>query len=87
MLECVALGSKATFSYNPSLDDIKTYIAKSKGKKATSMEHTHISDEDIKKVTEILMKQEFALPLNHRRTAGDASESGLIKFCESIAPV
>ena len=28
LLECVALGSKATFSYNPTLDDIKNYIAK-----------------------------------------------------------
>jgi sodium/potassium-transporting ATPase subunit alpha len=27
LMQCVALGSKATFSYNPSIDEIKNYIA------------------------------------------------------------
>lgn len=33
LLECMILGSKATFSYNPSTDEIKQYISISKGEK------------------------------------------------------
>ncbi len=39
VLECIALGSKATFSYKPAIEDIKTYIAKQRGVKATTLEH------------------------------------------------
>lgn len=38
-LECIALGSKASFSYKPSLEEIKTYLAKKRGVKANSLEH------------------------------------------------
>lgn len=31
LLECMILGSKATFSYTPTIDEIKSYIAKKKG--------------------------------------------------------
>jgi sodium/potassium-transporting ATPase subunit alpha len=33
LVESVILGSKATFSYSPSPDELKTYIAKQEGKK------------------------------------------------------
>ena len=37
LVEAVALGSKATFSYTPSMDEMKVYIAKQEGKKASSI--------------------------------------------------
>jgi sodium/potassium-transporting ATPase subunit alpha len=37
LIQAIALGSKATFSYNPTMDEMKAYIAKQEGKKATSI--------------------------------------------------
>lgn len=31
-----------------------------------------------------MIAAELALPIEHRKTIGDASESGLIKFCHTI---
>ena len=37
LIQAIALGSKATFSYNPTPDEMKAYIAKQEGKKASSI--------------------------------------------------
>ena len=34
LIQAIALGSKATFTIHPTLDEMKAYIAKQEGKKA-----------------------------------------------------
>jgi sodium/potassium-transporting ATPase subunit alpha len=36
LIQAIALGSKASFSYTPSPDELKTYIAKQEGRKAAA---------------------------------------------------
>lgn len=37
LIQAIALGSKATFSYNPGPEDLKRYIAKQEGKKLSAI--------------------------------------------------
>lgn len=63
---------------------MRTYLAKKDGKKASAYSDLVMTDEQKKEASEALMHAERSLPINHRKTAGDASEAGLIKFCHSI---
>lgn len=47
-------------------------------------EKHQITEEEKAEAIEALVKAERALPIQLRNTAGDASESGLIKFAHSI---
>jgi len=85
LIQAIALGSKATFSYNPTMDEMKAYIAKQEGKKASSI--GELSESQKQMATEALIRAENNLPIKFRKTAGDASESGLIKFCNPILDI
>ena len=45
-MQCVALGSKATFSYLPSSDEMKKYLALQRGKTPSSYKDYHMSPEE-----------------------------------------
>jgi len=85
MIQAIALGSKATFSYNPTMDEMKAYIAKQEGKKAASI--GELSESQKQLATEALIRAETNQPIKFRKTAGDASESGLIKFTHPILDI
>ena len=76
----MALGSKATFSYAPTENEIKKYLALKNKKSLNFYKNYQLSDEEKKYATEALIEAEKERPLADRNTAGDASESGLIKF-------
>jgi sodium/potassium-transporting ATPase subunit alpha len=85
LIQAIALGSKATFSYTPSPDELKMYIAKQEGRKAASQ--SELTEAQKQMATEALVRAEQSQPIKFRKTAGDASESGLIKFCHPILDI
>ena len=84
LMENVVLGTKASFTYNPTEDDLKRYIArfilKKKVKKVKDREVRHYKE---RARTELLDQEKTKL-WKDRNTTGDASESGLIKFVEPV---
>lgn len=54
------------------------------GKKADALKDHHLTEEEKRIATEALIEFEKDQPLTNRKTAGDASESGLIKFLQAI---
>ena len=87
LIQTLALGTTAQFSYKPEMTDLKNYLAKKRGVKATSLEHTKLSDAETNEATSELIAIQNNLPLSERACVGDASETGLIKFCESLLPL
>lgn len=81
MLECLILGSKAYFSYQPSGDECKQFIAKNKGLKVHDLARYEITEAEKEEAKKALIIVEQDLPLEKRVTVGDASETGIIKFC------
>eukprot|EP00347_Sterkiella_histriomuscorum_P019012 403343303 len=85
LLQCMILSSKATFSYNPSIFEIKRYIAKSKGhSQIQDFARYEITQEENQRGLRALQAAEQSLPLEKRNTVGDASETGIIKFAQAI---
>lgn len=58
LLESMILGSKATFSYNPTTDEIKQYIAKKKGQKIRNFARYEITHEEKEEGFRALMAAE-----------------------------
>jgi hypothetical protein len=76
----MVLGSKASFSFSPTTDEIKAFLAKERkitGKKINLIE---VTEEDRARVRKIMIDIENQRPLYLRKTVGDASETGIIKF-------
>lgn len=84
VMECVALGSKASFKYKPTLEDVKTFIARREHKNPAAYLNTVLDQKVIDDIEQKLIDIEKALPLNERNATGDASEKGLIKFYQGI---
>ena len=83
LLWCVALGSKAFFDFNPDEDHVRKEIGKILWKRARRV--SKIEYEQYKgEAKEKLLQKEAKLPLQKKKTVGDASESGLIKFAQGI---
>lgn len=86
-MTCVALGSKATFHFQPSIDDIMDFkgIRGEKARKIAKIEfdgeHKKAEKEEISK---IIIEAEKELKIVNRKVQGDASEAGLIKFVQPI---
>ena len=83
-MQAVCLGTKATFSYMPTVDEQKKFIALQLGKRADALKHHVLTDEEKKSATNALIEAENEQLITNRKTAGDASESGLIKFIQPI---
>jgi hypothetical protein len=73
LIQAIALGSKATFSYNPTMDEMKAYIAKQENRKVSAI--GELTDSQKYMASEALIRAENNLPIKFRKTAGDASES------------
>lgn len=83
-MQAVALGTKATFNYQPTVDEMKKYLAVKNGKSVSFYKDHVLTEEEKKMATEALIEAELDQPLANRKTAGDASESGLIKFVQPL---
>lgn len=83
LIKTVALGTKAFFTYTPNEQIIRRKIGKLLNinpKKVTKEE----MEENKESVEKMLIEEESLKPVQVRKTEGDASESGLIKFIQPI---
>ena len=78
------LGSKASFSYTPSTDEVKRFIAKQKGDRVRNYNRYEITQQEKEEGLRAMVAAEAQLPLEKRNTIGDASETGIIKFAQAI---
>lgn len=79
LLKCLILGSKAFFDFNPDSDEIKKEIGKMKWKKVSRISK-HEFEENKEEAKKRLNDWQAKLHVQKKKTVGDASESGLIKF-------
>ena len=66
---------------------MKEYIAKKNGKTYKDYATVELTEEERAEAHSALMRQEAEMDVAERKTAGDASESGLIKFCHTIMDI
>lgn len=86
ILKMMALGSKASFSYNPTDDEIVEMYKKDNrlhyGKNQHPIEGVPKEKRD--QIRQQLIDAENSLPLQEKRVAGDASETGVVKFVQGV---
>lgn len=87
MTRCITLGTSAALAYKPDENEMKTYLAKKHKVRASTYEHKKLTKDEIEEATIYLIGKEATKSLADRKCTGDASETGLIKFCESIMPI
>jgi sodium/potassium-transporting ATPase subunit alpha len=51
------------------------------------LEHAHLTAAEEKEGNDGLLEEEAALPISDKKCVGDASETGLIKFCDTLMPL
>jgi hypothetical protein len=57
-MQCVTVGTSATFSYNPTLEEMKKYVAAKHGKTYDQYKDKHISKEEEVEAMETLLQLE-----------------------------
>lgn len=86
LMRCLMLGSHAAFAYQPGEEEIKRKIGAMIGKNPKSVNQKDL-DAHSKRATDELIAEEKAKPYQQRKTVGDASESGLIKFAQALEDI
>jgi hypothetical protein len=66
---------------------MREYLAKRDGKRASAYSNHVLTDEEKKEASDALITAERNQSVLFRKTAGDASEAGLIKFCHPICDI
>lgn len=86
-VKTIALSTTAFFAFNPNNDVVRAAYAKANKISPDSIPKENIPDE-IKKEFETIRKKmvddEIAKPFFKRKTEGDASETGLVKFIQPL---
>lgn len=77
-------GTYTTFDYNPSETEQKQLFARLRHIKVSTLEGKDLSEADAKEMRGRLIKAESKLLNTHRFCQGDASETGLVQFAQSI---
>lgn len=57
-MQSVALGTKASFSYMPTSDEMKKYLAVKNGKKVDSYKNHNLTEQEKAEATEALLAAE-----------------------------
>lgn len=79
LMRCLALGTTAKFDFKPDSDMIKKRVGKMLKKTANRVRKEEVEQYG-EEATGLLYEEETRKPLQKKKTLGDASESGLIKF-------
>ena len=87
LLQCMILGSKASFSYNPTTDEIKQFIGKERKIPNNKIASLEVTDEEKQRAKQAMIAAEKERPIIDRKTVGDASETGIIKFSQAIRDI
>ena len=66
---------------------MRVHLALKHGKKASAYNKTTLTEEQVEEATRELIEIENNKHIQERLCSGDASETGLIKFCQSIMGV
>lgn len=86
LTRCIALSTTAKFDFKPDSELIKKRIAKLLRKSKSRVTKSDI-DKYIEEATQLLYEEETKKPLQKKKTLGDASESGLIKFVQGVLDI
>merc|ERR1712166_726582 len=84
LVEAVVLGTYTIFNYDPSEDEAKQLYARMKKVAVASLEGEKLAEADENDMKARLRKAESKMLNIHRKCKGDASETGLVQFAESI---
>ena len=84
MVRAIVLGTYTIFNYDPSDDAAKQLYARMKKVAVASLEGVELSVADSKEMKARLRCAETKLLNIHRHCKGDASETGLVQFAESV---
>lgn len=89
VLKLMALGSKASFSYNPTDDEIVEEYKKNNRLSVAKGQHPieAIPKGKRDQIRQLLIDEENSKPLQEKKVAGDASETGVVKFVQGIADI
>ena len=87
MVEAIILGTYTQFIYDPSEDECKQLYARMRKVAVASLEHTKLSAQDDKEMKARLIVAESKLLNVNRRCKGDASETGLVQFAQSVMDI
>lgn len=66
---------------------MRTYLANKHGKKPSAYSEKVLTEQEKQEASAALMQAETSQSVLFRKTAGDASEAGLIKFCHPICDI
>lgn len=84
MVKAIVLGTYTIFNYDPSDDEAKQLYARVKKVAVSSLEGKDLPLQDQKEMKARLRCAEKKLLNIHRHCKGDASETGLVQFAESV---
>ena len=84
MVKAVVLGTYTIFNYDPSDDEAKQLFARVRKVAVASLEGKDLAVADNKEMKARLRCAEEGLLNIHRHCKGDASETGLVQFAESV---
>lgn len=80
-IRTIVLSTKAFFEFTPTEEQVKRTIGKKLKKSGKKVKDSEVNTHKIW-AEEELLKKEQNKDFQQRQTAGDASESGLVKFCQ-----
>jgi len=84
LVKAVVLSTYTTFNYDPSDEEAKTLYARMKKVAVSTLENKELPSNDLKEMKARLRAAEKGLLNIHRHCKGDASETGLVQFSQSL---
>lgn len=84
MVKAIVLGTETFFNFDPSEDECKQLFARVRKVPVKSLEDKTLDLADSKEMKARLVIAESGLLNIHRHCKGDASETGLVQFAESL---
>lgn len=83
----LALSSKAEFLYDPKIEEIKVAVANIEVKPGDYYEHRTLTKEQEAEGRRYLIEKEAKKYIQDRNVAGDASETGIVKFVQGLMDI
>jgi sodium/potassium-transporting ATPase subunit alpha len=84
LIKSVVLGTYTIFNYDPTDDECKQLYARMKKVAVASLEGKKLPEGDMKEMTARLRVAEKSMLYTARHCKGDASETGLVQFCQPL---
>ena len=84
LIQAIILGTYTVFNYNPTEDEVKQLYARMRKQAAASLEGVTLPDHETKEMSARLKVAEKRMLYVNRHCKGDASETGLVQFAQSI---